>query len=374
MWWIVLGAVMAGTTAGFGLVVVNRRLGRGDGAARAVRIRLDVVVAALANTVAYSILLVGCCALALIVVNLGLELPAWLWGAGLGLGVAGVRWAASGAAALYRWATRRPSEVAAPRFLVRRVCVEGAGFAAVGAGAVPAAVELADAGRLLVGMLPVFVAFYPLYDAILKPWLLFGRAGRDSNTASGVPSGAAVQRWVDRIAARHRLGDVRLLVLPGGIINAFAVGAAPNRRWIVVGRRLWEDLDEPASRAVVAHELAHVIRHDTVRLLLASIAGGIAYALVLGQVFRLWDAGHVVGGLLAATLAGTVCLGLVPGLVSRRIEFGADRLAVDLLGDPTPLCVALERLAQLKREPVDREHLTHPSVADRIKAIRATAT
>ena len=66
-----------------------------------------------------------------------------------------------------------------------------------------------------------------------------------------------------------------------------------------------------------------------------------------------------------------VVYAFLPGLVGRRSEYGADRLAANLLGDAKPMIEALVRLHELRDVPLDRKGLTHPTGAERIAALEA---
>jgi Zn-dependent protease with chaperone function len=98
------------------------------------------------------------------------------------------------------------------------------------------------------------------------------------------------------------------------------------------------------------------------------VASG-TYAFSLAGVFALWDAGRIIEGTIAAMGIGVVCLGVIPGLLSRLREFGADRLGARLLGGGATMSEALLRLAELKLDPPEREHLTHPSIRRRVEAL-----
>jgi Zn-dependent protease with chaperone function len=123
-------------------------------------------------------------------------------------------------------------------------------------------------------------------------------------------------------------------------------------------------------KAILAHELAHVLRSDVTLYLATATVAGTCYALFLPMVFRLWEGGALLSGTVAAALLGALCFGAVPGWVSRRAEYGADALATSLMdGDGRGLASALASLARLKGDSPSQESLTHPSVASRIRAL-----
>ena len=156
--------------------------------------------------------------------------------------------------------------------------------------------------------------------------------------------------------------------------NAYATGGL-FRNLIVIGGGLAERMTNGELQAILAHEIAHVVRRDVLKLLAATIAGGglvasglVHFALPYGDTMPS-DWGFLVPGIYTAVFTPIGYM-VVPALVSRRAEFGADRLAAKLLGDATPLAEALARLHELRDLPLDRETLTHPTAIDRITALR----
>lgn len=78
----------------------------------------------------------------------------------------------------------------------------------------------------------------------------------------------------------------------------------------------------------------------------------------------MWAAGATV------FVSAGFLVGLFPMFVSRRAEYGADRLAVELLGDHAPLEAGLRRFAELESTPLDYNPGSHPPMSKRIEAIR----
>jgi Zn-dependent protease with chaperone function len=247
------------------------------------------------------------------------------------------------------------------------------GFTAAGVFVVTLAIQFQTAGRWAFLLIPFVVALYPLFDYLIKPWLLFARANWKAR-AEWDDAIVEIEYWLKGAAARASQSRVRLVILPGNAVDAFAVRAFPPGKWIALGAGLVKQMDRQTLIGVVAHELAHIIRHDVLKLIGVAIISGTGYAFVLLKIFVLFDNGHVLAGIALALAGGGVLLGLFPGWFSRKIEFGTDRTAARLLDDPETLCNALLRLSELKQEPLDRESLTHPSMKRRIRAIRAFST
>ena len=58
----------------------------------------------------------------------------------------------------------------------------------------------------------------------------------------------------------------------------------------------------------------------------------------------------------------------------RRMEFGADRLAAEMLGDGELLAQALERLSQITGQRLNEWSWSHPPLQARIAALRSPST
>ena len=80
----------------------------------------------------------------------------------------------------------------------------------------------------------------------------------------------------------------------------------------------------------------------------------------------------LAGSGLAGAFAG-LFLAVLPGFFMRKMEFQADQLAVEMLGDGEQLVDALTKLAELNKLPLDTKSWSHPSMQARIDAIRGLA-
>lgn len=110
-----------------------------------------------------------------------------------------------------------------------------------------------------------------------------------------------------------------------GEINAFAMG--DTRRFVVVTSELVEALHEEELRAVIAHEVGHLICRHTFYQTMARV---------------LFQTGAQVFGPLAI-VAAPVALALA--YWSRRAEFSADRAAAVVLGGSEPVVHTMVRLS-----------------------------
>jgi heat shock protein HtpX len=204
----------------------------------------------------------------------------------------------------------------------------------------------------------------------------------------------------------------KLYVVDDPAPNAFATGLSLEDSHIAVTTGLLERLPRYELRAVLAHEVAHVINDDIRAVTVAVATAGVVALLADVLVRALWFGGArggrggsrggnnssgpaqlilLVVGLLAVVLA-PIAAQLIRFAVSRQREFLADATAADLLRDPQSMVNALRRLdadpTSLQRfeaatahlwfeEPNDtggdgqearlaRRFATHPSIRQRI--------
>ncbi len=169
-------------------------------------------------------------------------------------------------------------------------------------------------------------------------------------------------------------------------LNAYVSGFSGTRR-IVVYDTLVEQATPAEVGLVVAHELAHAARRDVLVGTLLGAAGAAAAVVALFLVLS-WSpllarsgasgAGdpRVVPLLLALIAVGTLVVGPVTNLVSRRVEARADVASLDLTRDPATFAQAQRRLARTNLSDLDPNLLavvlfaTHPSTTERLALAR----
>lgn len=262
---------------------------------------------------------------------------------------------------LATWALGRPLEMPD----LRSVVLEQGLLLVLGAllfGTVIWITEGIEADGAILLVLGSFYVILFVGQALLAPWLSLMVAPKLVASTDY----ASLQEWLDQLMLRYGNRTVPVRVQYGTLYNAFVLWK-PGRPLLVVGRRLLTGLSEQETRAVLAHEAAHLVRRDTIVL----VWFGLMAALVMAPamqfvVWPLMSAGQpVVGAGLLGLLNGG--LAVIAGFYMRRMEFLTDRLAVEMMGGRwEALAAALEKLAKLKRVPLERKTLTHPSVRDRI--------
>ena len=206
------------------------------------------------------------------------------------------------------------------------------------------------------------------------------------------------ERWlVDTVADLARRANVKTpeVAIYQGPANAFATGAFKNSALVAVSTDIMEQMSREELRAVLGHEMSHVMNGDMVTLTLVQ---GVLNACVLFL-------SRVVGLLASNALSSNgrrrgnngiyylvyyvmqILLGLLASIVvcaySRRREYAADAGSARLLGTQMPMIDALRRLGNLKPgvlpdslkamgisgKPSKNLFATHPPLEARIDAL-----
>ncbi|MCY3622363.1 MAG: M48 family metalloprotease [Gammaproteobacteria bacterium] len=223
-------------------------------------------------------------------------------------------------------------------------------------------------------LLPIFAATVPLYETLILPWLRF--LGAPKLTGRNLSD---IDEWLADLCANRQIPSFRIRVQEGNLANAFTIGGL-FRHLIVIGGGLIDGMTTSQIKAVVAHEIAHVIRRDVLRLLLPmAVASGTCWLFCVWHYANPLFAANTVPGILAgcaiAGLSAVTFMIAVPSYFMRRMEYRADLLAVELIGDGEALVDALRALAALNEEPIRQGYWSHPSTHNRIRAIqRSNAT
>lgn len=196
--------------------------------------------------------------------------------------------------------------------------------------------------------------------------------------------------------------------------NAFATGMKLEDSHVAVTTGLVESLPRYELRAVLAHEVAHILNDDIRTVTLAVATAGLVALLADVLVRFVWFGGgrgrvrgggrggsqgaaqliFLVLGLLAIILA-PIAARMIRYAVSRQREYLADATAADVLRDPQSMVNALRRIAgdttEIRQFEVATAHLwfeepnetkgedraaklarrfaTHPSMEERIERL-----
>lgn len=163
--------------------------------------------------------------------------------------------------------------------------------------------------------------------------------------------------------------------------NAAQVGFLEGRKSVFVLGEWEKHFTKDEIRAVLAHEFAHAKHNHIRKLLIVQVlcrlgVPGLLFlsAYSLARIFEV-PRPAPTGIVLAVVLTAVpimVASYLFPAWVSRKYESQADLAAADVCGTDSTMS-ALEKLAEFNMIPEERSHLlsTHPSIKDRVRALRA---
>jgi heat shock protein HtpX len=156
----------------------------------------------------------------------------------------------------------------------------------------------------------------------------------------------------------------RLYIVDAEQPNAFATGRDPRHAAIAVTTGLIARLEDAEIAGVIAHELSHVIRRDTLTMTLAAtLAGAVGMLAPSGR--RRGEPRSVAGAVGAALAKGIAPLAamVVRMAISHAREYEADRSGALLAGRPLSLADALEKLDGAARGSFVPEADRHPATA-----------
>lgn len=185
-----------------------------------------------------------------------------------------------------------------------------------------------------------------------------------------------LHRLLDEVCVAAGLATrPRLYVVDDPAPNAFATGTSLEDAHVAVTTGLVERLPRYELRAVLAHEVAHIVNDDVRTVTLAVATAGLV-ALLADLIVRVtWFGGGrrdrrdgggqaqailLVLGILGAILA-PLAAQIIRFAVSRQREYLADATAAEVLRDPQSMVDALRRLqaddSTLRRFEVATAHL-----------------
>jgi Zn-dependent protease with chaperone function len=186
------------------------------------------------------------------------------------------------------------------------------------AGAV-VGIVLVALGLPLIGVMALVVV-----AVVLSVWLWRAAPGIVMRSVGGQPSDEweypRLHNLVDGLCATMGLPRPTVCIVDSPVPNAMAVGRDPATALLVVTSGLDRSLTLVELEGVLAHELVHIKRHDTVVAALAVVTT-IPWAVVAG------------------TSKGA---DRVHTLIGRGREFSADQRAAGVVRYPPGLCSALE--------------------------------
>jgi len=208
------------------------------------------------------------------------------------------------------------------------------------------------------------------------------------------------ERWlletVARLAQRAQIPMPEVAIYEGEP-NAFATGPSKSSSLVAVSTGLLNSMGQREVEAVLAHEIAHVANGDMVTLTLIQgvvntfvtfLARVIGY--FVDSMLRKNDESSSGPGLgyMLTTIVCEMVFGILASIIvmyfSRQREYRADAGAAQLLGSPSAMVAALQRLGGLPpaelpgnmaafgisgRAGWSALFTSHPAIEDRIRAL-----
>ncbi len=217
-----------------------------------------------------------------------------------------------------------------------------------------------------------------------------------------------IYRLVENLCITAGLPLPKIYILNEQQPNAFATGRNPQHGVVVITKGLLDQLERSELEGVIAHELSHIGNRDALLQTVVVILVG-AIVVLTDFFFRIGFRGRLFsnigdkwGGLgiimlivsLVLIILAHLLANLIKLAISRKREFLADASGALLTRYPEGLAVALEKISQdlhpLRVANNSTAHLfisspfkgnqskswfiklfmTHPSIEERIKALR----
>ena len=194
----------------------------------------------------------------------------------------------------------------------------------------------------------------------------------------------------------------KIYIIDDSAPNAFATGRDPQHAVIAVTSGLLAKLEKTELEGVISHELSHIGNRDILLQTVVVILVGLV-ALLSDWFLRFSRFGSgrnrdsrgslgpilIIAGLILALLSPLIAT-LMQLAISRKREFLADASGALLTRYPEGLAKALEKISQdqeplevankatahlyianpLKGQKISKLFMTHPSIEERIKALR----
>jgi heat shock protein HtpX len=254
----------------------------------------------------------------------------------------------------------------------------------VALGGLAAAIGHLAAGGQGVVFGPAFAAVALLFSAVPGEALFRQALGAAPLSPFQAPG---LHAMVAELSARAGLAaPPRLWLLPQRPLQAVAAGTTA-RPGIGVTRSLAEALPPRELAAVLAHEISHVRDGDLFVLRLATVAATATRAMAqAGLIVALFAGLGAIGAhplLPVLLIVSPLAADLLTLSLTRSRELLADAGAAELTGDPEALAAALARLERIQGDDFERLAArgpswlrwfrTHPTVAQRIEALRSLA-
>ncbi len=159
-------------------------------------------------------------------------------------------------------------------------------------------------------------------------------------------------RMTESLVQRANLPMPKLYIINDPSPNAFATGRNPDNAVVAVNTGLLNLLDKKEIEGVIAHELGHVAKRDTLTMaIVATLAGALMLMVQIarfGALFGLGGGsdrnGNNMFTMLALIIVGPLAAVMIQSAISRAREYEADAYAAHLTGSPDGLINGLLKL------------------------------
>jgi heat shock protein HtpX len=231
---------------------------------------------------------------------------------------------------------------------------------------------------------------------LMRWWRVPEAVGARLAARAGTPACRRLQRLVQELAVLNGMAEPKIVVVDSSALNAFAAGMNARNATIIVTSGLEATLSDAELKAVLAHEMAHLLFGDT-RVMAASAI--MVETLDGMRRFTPWKNGlGWKSGLLLIFLPPLVMIGMMLSalstiadtlvratrlIVAASREMIADAEAIRMTCDPAALVSALTKIdgrsgigtfpRAIEAMMIDGlaagPEATHPTIADRIRTI-----
>ena len=209
---------------------------------------------------------------------------------------------------------------------------------------------------------------------------------------------------VDELSHSAGINSPKIAIMDSNVLNAFATGRNTSNSLIAVTTGLRKSLNRSELRAVVAHEIAHIVNGDVKVLAIANFFVMLSsflmqmffWNMLFGGMGRNRDNGGGAGAIFILYIATMIVYFIGQLLVlalTRYREFGADYTGSNISGEPIELASALRKISissisipsqdlrqfktanafmiipALSGDDISRLMSTHPPVEDRIRRL-----
>lgn len=237
---------------------------------------------------------------------------------------------------------------------------------------------------LIIGFSGSFISL--LLSKYVAKWSVNGRTINDVNDEIE----RKLLSMVTELSMKVNIKTPELIIYESNEINAFATGAFKNSALVAVSTKLLLTLDEQETKAVIAHEIAHIANGDMVTMtllqgLINTFVIGISkiISITLSKILNTNVQGIELGiNLLCQVIFGYLGM-IITSWFSRKREFTADADSAKIY-DKYAMISALQKINNTVPSTFSLPHSlqclgfnsvlnelfsTHPKIEDRIKAL-----